>query len=476
MAGPIANPSDGGARSEFTNRFASLGSGEILARLVAFLATAYLARKLGPYGFGVVGFAAAICSYLSIGVTAGFNAVGAREVARNQKKAAALAGGVVVVRLILATVAMAITGAVALLLDKPETVRWVVILTSLTFLTLALDTAWVYKGLGRTGKVGIALVMAQLGYLGAVLAFVQNPSDVVWVPLAQFLGELLAALFLGLPLFLQGSWAPQVREGFRILVGSRALALSRFLRTMIFSFDVVLLSFLVGEAEVGLYTAAYRICLLVLAVGVALHSSYLPEFARAAKSGDSTLTELTTRSIFFAWSLALPMLVGGSLLAQPMLRDLFGSPFDDAAQAFRILLLSATFIFVNGALRNIYLATHRLRIETWIIATAAGLNVVLNILLIPRFGMVGAAAATAFAEGLILAWGMMLIRRWSIRPRLAGFVKVIAATLGMAALLAFWGPAAHWLLRLLVGVLAYFSLLAILKGIPEDLRLPWRTG
>ena len=106
----------------------SLGTCEVTARLIAFLGTSYLARKLGPDGFGVIGFATALFGYLALAVTAGFNDVGSREVARRPHEAATIATSVILVRVALAFVALAAIALVALSLDKPPTVKAVIIL------------------------------------------------------------------------------------------------------------------------------------------------------------------------------------------------------------------------------------------------------------------------------------------------------------------------------------------------------------
>src|SRR3989338_9177639 len=88
--------------NKIVNSILSLGSGAIVSRLVAFIGTTYLARTLGPAGFGIIGFAIAICGYLSIAVTAGFDNIGAREVARRPQDASAIAASAIVVKLGLA--------------------------------------------------------------------------------------------------------------------------------------------------------------------------------------------------------------------------------------------------------------------------------------------------------------------------------------------------------------------------------------
>ena len=73
------------ARNLFGNVL-SLGGGEILARIAAFFATAYLARVLGPESFGLVGFATAVCSYLAL-TNLALNDIGTREVAKTPRDA-----------------------------------------------------------------------------------------------------------------------------------------------------------------------------------------------------------------------------------------------------------------------------------------------------------------------------------------------------------------------------------------------------
>ena len=376
----------------------ALGSGEVVTRVVAFMGTAYLARELGPTGFGIIGFAMALCGYLSLAVHAGFDEIGAREVARRPHEASAIAASVVLVRLALAFVALAAIGVVVWFLDKPPTVKLVVVLTGLSFLSLAVDTSWVHKGLERNRQVGLALVLGQILYVGTVFLVVRGPGDVVLVPLAQFLGETSAALLLAISVFRLGEIKLDLREGFNVLRSSGFLALSRLLRTLIFTFDVVLLGFLLGERQVGLYAAPYRFCFLLLAIALAMHISYLPILTRALAQGTKQVGYLVERSVELSAAVAAPMIVGGMILAGPLLNTLFGSGYLEGVGAFRLLILSIGFIFVSGAIHNVLLVCDRIRAEAWIVGGAAALNIGLNFLLIPLYGLVGAAFATAAAE------------------------------------------------------------------------------
>ena len=452
--------------------FVALGSSEVLARLIGFAATIYLTRVLGPEGFGVIGFAAALVAYFSLGVSAGFNDVGAREVARQPHEATSIALSVIVVRLALATVSLVALVGIAYLLDKPLSVKLVTVSTGLLLFASAVDTSWVYKGLERTHIVGLTMVLAQALYLGITVLIVQGPTDVLLAPIAQFLGELGAALLLAGILFHRGGEKFALHRGFTILIQSGFLLLTKLGRTMIFCFDVVLIGFLLGEREVGLYTAAYRFCFLPLAIAAALQMAYLPAFARAADRGKEPMVVLVNRSFEMSAALSFPMMIGGWLLAKPLLYTLYGAAFIQAEEAFRLLLISIGLIFFYGAVHNVLLACHKLRVGMYIVATGAGLNTVLNLLLVPSLGLLGAALVMVATESMILAIGFLVLWKLGIRFNLQPLLRPCLAAGVMGAGLVVLGSGHHLVVVLTVGFLVYVSTLLIFRGVPQD-ALPY---
>jgi O-antigen/teichoic acid export membrane protein len=450
----------------------SLGSGEITARLIAFFGVTYAARLLGPEQFGIIGFAAALFGYLSLAVTAGFSDIGSREVARRPRDAASIGANVVAVKIILAFVALIAIAATAWFLDKPPTVKLVLLSMGLLFFPLALDTSWVYKGLERNRPVALSLIIGQVLYAGAIFLSVNESSDVAFVPLAQFFGELCAALMLALPLFYLNKIKLDLREGFRILRSSGYWAISRLLRTVMYTFDVVLIGFLLGEQAVGLYTAPYRICFLLVALAVAIHTSYLPIIIRAAHPA-SALPEVgivAERSLNFAAAVAAPLVVGGIIVAAPLLEAVFGGGYTEGSAAFQYLILSIGLVFLYGAIHNIFLAVNRLKTEMTIFAAAAAFNIGLNILVVPRYGIVGAAFVTALAEGLTLILGLIVVNRIGARFSLRPIWRPLLASLVMGAVLILLGANIGLIWQIVAGAVSYLLALILLDGIPPDAR------
>ena len=449
--------------------YLSLGGGVILARIVAFVGTAYLTRTLGSYAFGIIGFATALTGFLSIGMRTAFEPVGAREVARDPAAAAPLAAGVAVFKSALIALALVILTVVAAFLDKPLEVKLVVLLSGLTLLPLVIDTRWVYRGLARNRWVGVSMVLAQAIYVVSLLVVVKDPGDVIWVLPALALGELVGVGYLAYPLMREWNKRVDLGRAWRVLRSSGYLISSGFLGALTKTIDVVLIALLLGEAQVGLYAASYRICFLVVGLAVALHAAYLPRLARAAIEGVEATTALVQRAFKSAASLAIPIVVGGWILATPLLENFFGEPFAVAHNAFRLLLLAMGVLFLHGVLLQVLVVFDRTRPELLIRAAAAGLNLVLNLLWIPRFGIEGAAMATALAEILVLVLRLVVGHRLGIRVGGGFLIKPLLAAALMAAIMIGIDSVVPWWVTFGVGGLSYVLFLGALGGMPRDL-------
>ena len=464
------NPA-GASRDRILGNVFFLSAGDVLSRVIAFAGTAYLTRRLGPAGFGVIGFAMALASYFRLAATGGSNSMATREVARRPHDAATIAASVVLARLVLALLAMIAVAVIAGLIHKSLVTKLVIALSGLSFLSLALDTSWAYKGLERNRPVAVSLILAQTVFVILVFLFIRGVDDVVFVPIAQFLGELIGASLLLVMIVRLGAVKWHFSEGLRVLRSSGNLLASKILRTLIFNFDVLLLGFLLGEKDVGLYVAPYRFCFVLLAIAVAVHAAYLPALVRAASKGPDTMLEITNRALAFSAAVGAPLVVGGMIVAKPLLRALFGPDYVDGAIAFRFLILSIGLIFLHGHLRSVLLALDRTSIELRIVATATAANIVLNFLLIPVWGIAGAAASTVAAEGLILLLMLVVVRNKGGHLHAGVVCRPTLAAMVMGAVLLCLRTNEQLTLSVAAGGVVYIAALLLLRGVPEDVRL-----
>ena len=439
----------------------TLACGEVLARVAAFGATAVLARRLGPAGFGIVGFAAALCGYLALAVHAGLQEVGVREVARAPERAGELYSSVATVRLMLAGAAFLLLACVAWFLPKPVEVRWVVLLSGLSFFSLAVDPGWVLRGLERTTAVAVGLVLAQVIYGALVFLFVHQPTDVAWVPVLQFGGELAAAAGLVRAVGRRVRPGGGCADGIRVLKHAAPLGLARAFRTIVVTFDVVLLGFLATSREVGLYSAAYRLTFLLMSVVASISAAYMPSYARVVDEGARPTRRLMEASLATGALIGAPLIIGVIVTAPALIELLFGAAYVEAATALRLLTLSVGLIFVYWIAGNLLIVVHRIGTYAKMQAVAAAVNIGLNLVLIPRFGISGAALATLASELTVVCAAFVVMRRLRLMPSMRSLARPGGAAMAMGV--GVWAAAPYVALpaQIAIGVALYVGGLAM---------------
>jgi len=447
--------------------FAGYAAGEAGSRMLAFIATAYIARRLGASAFGYLGFAAAVVSYFGRALSTGISEIGSREVATRPADVQTIAAGRTIVRLGAAIVGAIAVVAVSTIAPEPPLGRLVLALTGLSLISVALDPSWVYKGMGRARPVGVALLGGQCIAVVLLLLLVRVPEHVVRVPLIQLFADLVAAGFLLAPLVGRAWLHPRLSEALHLVRSAGLITLSRTLRTLIVTIDVVMLGFMTSSEQVGLYSAAYRIVFFVMAIVYASHIAWLPSVTRAVaerRSADAAFSGALRLSLV----VAVPFVVGGTMIAPHLLESIFGAEFAPAATALQLLLVSLFFIALHGASRNVFLAYNRLGVESWIMAAGVVVNVILNLVLIPRFGFNGAALATASADGAILALCAVAVARFGVHPSLRLLLVPLVAGGAMAVVLWLVGVDRAAVVSIIIGGIVYAGALAALTRLSRD--------
>ncbi|HXE57639.1 MAG TPA: flippase [Gemmatimonadales bacterium] len=456
-----------GADGQVARRFLALGSGEAVARLVAFAATIYAARVLGPASYGAIGVATAVTLYLTHLADGGVElGIGVREVAAAPHRLAAIVPSILTARLVVSVVLALVAGAAALLL-LPEPEATVVALYALTLVAVGGSGRWVHLALGRAGLVALSRAAGQFLVLGLVLLLVRGPRDVARVPLAQLAGDVAVTLLLLRRLRLDGiPLAPRLEPSVirPLLPRSGSLVLGTMLGLMIFNADLIFLRLFRGSTETGLYTAAYTFVSFGVNLGLAYSLSLLPSLTRLGTE-PAARTALYQTAVVQVFAVSLPVAVGGQLLAGPLLELVFGTRYAPAGPALALLGWSVPLSLVRDVPIIALMAIGREDKVLRVTALAAGLNLCLNLALIPRYGMAGAALATVATEAVRLVIAFRVARRLGFPvggiPRLW---RPLAAAAAMAGLLLALAPRSLPL-AVALGAAAYLAALLAVGGV-----------
>jgi O-antigen/teichoic acid export membrane protein len=159
--------------------------------------------------------------------------------------------------------------------------------------------------------------------------------------------------------------------------------------------DTIMLSAFLPESEVGIYATALKIAALNSIILVAINSIAMPKFAELYEKKDSIRFErFVKKSTFLMFVVSFPILII-ILIFPSFLLGIFGKEFINGREALLILATGQFFSTISGSVINILNMSNRQKIAQNIVAISTFINICLNLILIPHYGIIGAAIATA---------------------------------------------------------------------------------
>jgi O-antigen/teichoic acid export membrane protein len=457
--------------------FAALAVAEVGAKLLAFVAIVYLARTLAVGDFGVINFALAILTYFMLIPNAGLPLFGTREIAKDEARVKDYANNILTLRLIFAAIGFCLLTLLAIFLPQPQETKYLLILYGLSLFPAALFFDWVFQGIQRMEFIGVARVLQQALYIGLVFALVKSSEQLLAVPLIYLAAICLASLFLFL-FFIRRFGMPSLKINLSLWKSflSQALPMGfSFIMIMLYiNFDTIMLQFMRGEQEVGYYNAAYKIILFITGLGGMYYTAIFPVISHLYHTSLETLHRLLSATNKLVVTIALPLAVGGTLLARPIMNLLYGSRYDAGIIGFQILIWAAAVILVSSPYSNSLLASGRQNRFAIGVAVGAAVNLVLNFILIPLYGLTGAAIATLVTEvvvsSLMYSWWQKIM---SVPLHIYLTKPAISCTV-MGAFLYFC-PDWNLILVIVSGAIIYFVVLLLSGGVKKaEIGLIWK--
>ncbi|MEK7507754.1 MAG: flippase [Patescibacteria group bacterium] len=249
-----------------------------------------------------------------------------------------------------------------------------------------------------------------------------------------------------------------------ILVSGWPLAISAVLGMLMINTDILLIGFFQSAHDVGLYSAAQRIVQLLYIVPAIITVSLLPSFSRLANNENEKLRRILEIVVPFTFLIAIPIAVGGMLLGSQIMEFVFGNSYLGSASSFQILLTTILIDFPVVILANVAFAYGKQK-KLMMYAGIGGLsNIILDLILIPRFGILGSAWATLFAQVLSVAYLWKVVRGVS-KPKVLPYLKKIVMATGIMAIAVMLVTlaGAHVIASIFAGAVVYAGMLFLLK-------------
>jgi O-antigen/teichoic acid export membrane protein len=447
--------------------------GSLALKFINFIFNVYVIRRLGDDRYGQYATVLAFVGLFQIFAEFGMTQYVLREVARDHTKTQSLFWDLVAVRFLLAIFSIiGITIGATFMEYSPVLVLGVFMYTCMFLLSAiqspleALQTAY-----ERFDIVSLMSISGQMVYVFFGAIFLFSGKSFLWLIVAGFIG-LVPPITIGIwatlknkilrlhPVFSPRSWGRLILAGLPFGISSLTLSIT-------FSADTVILSKFYPSEVVGWYRVAYDLVFTLLFFTRGFKEAITPTLARVHATDPGEIERWYHRAVRVFTLISLPMVVGGMVLAQEIILFLYKAEYLPSAKAFQILAWDIPFVLYAAFCGNITTIIRQEKRAARIFTFNAVFNILANLIIIPRFGYLGASAVTVLTD-MISATQFYLFLRKDLH--IPNFLFLIIRTLLAAALmgLVVWlVPLDNLFLSAGLGVIIYF-LLVFLFRIPDQ--------
>jgi len=259
-------------------------------------------------------------------------------------------------------------------------------------------------------------------------------------------------------------WKPTIKEAL-------PFGLSCIFITIYYWIDSVMLSLMKGNEVVGWYNVSYRLIAILIFIPGIINITFFPSMSRFHISSQSSLRLMCEKYLKSMLVIGIPIGVGTTLLADRIIFLIFNIGYIQSIIALRILIWATVFTFANAAFVRLFESIDKQVFVTKITGTSMVVNIIFNLLLIPKFSYIGASVAKVITEFTVVTLVFVFAYKigYGIRSKQLGEIvsKVIITSLIMGIFIWYF-KSLNLLMLVPLATLLYFGMLYMIRGIDED--------
>ncbi len=447
-----------------------LSVGQIGSRFIRAAVIIYAARVLGAAEYGLFSYALGLAGFFTIFADVGINSILTREVAQNPEKESNYFATALSIKITL------IVGTILLILfvapyfskidDAIILLPFVAILTlfdNLREFTLSFFRAKEKMEIEAIVNVATNVAITLFGFF--ILSYIATAQAMtITYALSAGTGALFAIILL----------RNQYKKVFShfdssllkpIIQTALPIAVLGLFGVFMLNIDMVMLGWWRTAEEIGFYSAAQKIVQVLYTLPSIIAAAIFPTIARfVGQKNDKGASLIMSTATVGALFLAIPLTIGGIVLSKSIILFLYGSSYLPATLVFQILVTTTLFIFPGTLFGNFVLAYNKQKKFAKYVALASIGNVIFNALLIPRFGIAGAATATIIVQSLYNAGAWLMVKKINNFYTLQNIKRIVLAGIIMGITAFFLDTInLHVIINIIISAIVYVLALFALK-------------
>ncbi|MCL2019665.1 MAG: flippase [Oscillospiraceae bacterium] len=377
---------------------------QLLITLLPLAIAPYVSRVLGAENIGIYSFTFSIVTYFIYFARLGITEHGSRSIAAvrdDKEKLNKTFSNLFFLHLIGAFIVFSLY--VVFLVFIAKEYRLYFVIQSITVLSALFDINWLFLGLEQVKFTVMRSMSVRLFAFTSVFVFVKTPDD-LWkyafiMSLGTFMGQTVVWVFVRrFVTFVKpslGGMKPHIKPLLILFLPVIAVSVYNIL-------DKIILGAATDKIQLGFYENSQKIIIVPIGFITAFNTIMLPRISNINAKGNTAEKErLTLISVKYVMLLAFAVTFGIAAVADRFAPWFFGGEFRECAVLIKTLCLMIPFLAFQNVITSQYLIPAG-KDKTYTASTIAGavINIAANLVLIPRFGALGAVISTVLAESL----------------------------------------------------------------------------
>jgi stage V sporulation protein B len=436
-----------------------------------------LGRYLGPEAYGLFGVVLYLMTTVNLFLTSGFPQSASKYIAEDNARLGSIMSHSFKIQgllsLVIFAVYLGLAGVIANLLNDADLVPYIRISAFVipAYAIFSIYSAGYLNGLRQFGMQAKTLIGTSIAKIVGVIALVWVGLSVNGAILGYLFGVLIGLLLAWKYLrpIERGNkdfeWAKLIKFG----IPATLFAVMLLLLMSIDLFAVKAIT--VGDIDAGLYTSATTIARLPYFLFAGLALTLLPSISRSTAIGDVKLTSTyISQSLRYMLILLIPGILIISATSAGLITLVYSSRYIEAAQPLSVLVFGLGLIAVFNVLCNMIIGSGKPSLALGIAFPLVLIDIALNIALIPRYGLLGAAIATTVTGfiGMVAAAAYVLWRFKTLVPA-KSLLKICVASAVIYAIAINISLSPFLLPLLYIGLFTlYLGLLVVMKELKKE--------
>lgn len=388
---------------------------QILVMILPLITTPYIARVIGPEGIGIQSYTYSIVNYFAIFAMMGINNYGNRSIAMvrdHKSKLNKMFTSIYSIQVIMSILMMMLYLIYIIFFVREN--RIIFIIQAIYLISVSLDINWFFFGMEKFKLTVVRNTIIKMISVISIFVFVKESKDLYLYAFILAFGNLASQLVLWMYLKEYVKFSKVTKREIYLNLKPILILFIPVISVSVYKvMDKIMLGAMSNMVQVGFYENSEKIVSIPMGIAISLGTVMLPKMSNLYATGNE---KEGIRYIGISLDFIMFMSFGamfGLIAVSPILIPIFlGVEFTACIGVISLLAITILFISWANVIRTQFLIPKNKDI-IYISSTIGGaiINLITNFLLIKRYGAIGAAIGTIFAEAFVCIFQTFMVRK-----------------------------------------------------------------